>query len=213
MSIGILGNKIGMTQVFTSKGERIPVTIIKGGPCIVTQIKSTENCGYNAVQIGYLEVSKDSKKLTKPQLGHFSKKNLPAFRYLKEYRTIPSDNFILGEEFNVGLFKIGEHVSVTGFSIGKGFTGNIKRHNFERGAMTHGSKHHRAQGSLGSGTTPGRVFPGKRMSGHSGMEKNTVTGLEIIDIDVNENLLVLKGCIPGKSGNLVSILSRKKGNK
>lgn len=208
MSIGILGNKIGMTQIFTSKGEVIPVTIIKGGPCFVTQIKSTENCGYNAVQIGYIELGKDSKKLTKPQLGHFTKVNLPPFRYLKEYKTLESLNYNLGEKFSVEMFKIGEHVNVTGFTIGKGFTGNVKRHNFERGAMTHGSKHHRAQGSLGSGTTPGRVFPGKRMSGHSGMEKRTVAGLEIIDIDIKENIVIVKGSIPGKSGNLVSITSK-----
>lgn len=207
MSIGILGNKIGMTQIFTSKGEIIPVTIIKGGPCFVTQIKSTENCGYNAVQIGYLELTKDSKKLTKPQLGHFTKVDLPPFRYLKEYKT-ETLNYNLGEKFSVEMFKIGELVSITGFTIGKGFTGNVKRHNFKRGAMTHGSKHHRAQGSLGSGTTPGRVFPGKRMSGHSGMEKRTVSGLEIIDIDINENIIIIKGCIPGKSGNLVSITSK-----
>jgi large subunit ribosomal protein L3 len=209
VSLGILGNKIGMTQIFTPKGEIIPVTIIKGGPCYVTQIKSKINCGYDAIQLGYLEVSSNSKILTKPQLGHFSKQNLPPYRYLKEYKAIQEgDNFELGQKFSVEMFKVGEHVNVTGFTIGKGFTGNIKRNNFERGSMTHGSKHHRAQGSLGSGTTPGRVFPGKRMSGHSGMEKRTILGLEIIDIDINENLLIVKGAIPGKSGNLVSITSK-----
>lgn len=208
MSLGILGNKIGMTQIFTSKGDVIPVTIIKSGPCYVTQIKSTENCGYNAIQLGYLEVSKTSNKLTKPQLGHFNKINLPPYRYLKEYKTTESINYQIGEKFSVDMFKIGECVSVTGFTIGKGFTGNIKRHNFSRGAMSHGSKHHRAQGSLGAGTSPGRVFPGKRMSGHSGMEKCTISGLEIIDIDTKENIIIIKGCIPGKAGNLVSITSK-----
>nr|AYO28148.1 ribosomal protein L3 [Synura petersenii] len=209
MSLGILGNKIGMTQIFNSKGERIPVTIIKGGPCYVTQIKSTENAGYNAIQLGYLEISPTSKKLTKPQLGHFSKVNLPPFRYLKEYTTLEPLNYSLGEKFSVEMFNIGQFVNITGFTIGKGFTGNIKRHNFSRGAMTHGSKHHRAQGSLGSGTTPGRVFPGKKMSGHSGMQKRTILSLEVIDIDLKENLLVIKGSIPGKSGNLVSITLKK----
>ncbi len=209
MSLGILGNKIGMTQIFNSKGERIPVTIIKGGPCYVTQIKSTENAGYNAIQLGYLEISPTSKKLTKPQLGHFSKINLPPFRYLKEYTTLEPSNYSLGEKFSVEMFNIGQFVNITGFTIGKGFTGNIKRHNFSRGAMTHGSKHHRAQGSLGSGTTPGRVFPGKKMSGHSGMQKRTILSLEVIDIDLKENLLVIKGSIPGKSGNLVSITLKK----
>ena len=208
MSIGILGNKIGMTQIFTPKGDKIPVTIIKGGPCFVTQIKSTENCGYNAIQIGYLELSPTSRKLTKPQLGHFTKVNLPPFRFLKEYRINESIQHSIGEKFSVEMFQIGDFVNVTGLTIGKGFTGNVKRHNFSRGAMTHGSKHHRAQGSLGSGTTPGRVFPGKKMSGHSGMEKRTVCGLEIIDIDKQENLIIVKGCIPGKSGNLVSITTK-----
>lgn len=205
MSLGILGNKIGMTQIFTPKGEIIPVTIIKGGPCYVTQIKSKINCGYEAIQLGYLEVSPNSKILTKPQLGHFNKVNLPPFRYLKEYKMQEGLTYELGQKFSVEMFKIGQYVNVTGFTIGKGFTGNMKRNNFERGAMTHGSKHHRAQGSLGSGTTPGRVFPGKRMSGHSGMEKRTILGLEIIDIDTKENLIIVKGAIPGKSGNLVSI--------
>jgi large subunit ribosomal protein L3 len=209
VSLGILGNKIGMTQIFTPKGDRIPVTIIKGGPCYVTQIKSKENCGYNAIQLGYLEMSPTSKNIKKPELGHFQKVNLPPYRFLKEYRTIEGENFELGEKFGVEIFKVGDFINVSGLTIGKGFTGNIKRHNFSRGAMTHGSKHHRAQGSLGSGTTPGRVFPGKKMSGHSGMEQCTILGLEIIDIDLEENLLVVKGSIPGKSGNLVNITLKK----
>jgi large subunit ribosomal protein L3 len=209
VSLGILGNKIGMTQIFTPKGDRIPVTIIKGGPCYVTQIKSKENCGYNAIQLGYLEMSPTSKNIKKPELGHFQKVNLPPYRFLKEYRTIEGENFELGEKFGVEIFKVGDFINVSGLTIGKGFTGNLKRHNFSRGAMTHGSKHHRAQGSLGSGTTPGRVFPGKKMSGHSGMEQCTILGLEIIDIDLEENLLVVKGSIPGKSGNLVNITLKK----
>lgn len=199
-----------MTQIFTSKGEIIPVTIIKGGPCYVTQIKSKKNCGYEAIQLGYLEVSSKSKILTKPQLGHFTKVNLPGYRYLKEYKPLDENvNYEIGQKFSVEMFEVGQRVNITGFTIGKGFTGNVKKNNFSRGAMTHGSKHHRAQGSLGSGTTPGRVFPGKRMSSHSGMEKRTILGLEIIDIDVKENLLIVKGAIPGKSGNLVSITGKK----
>ena len=199
-----------MTQIFTSKGEIIPVTIIKGGPCYVTQIKMEKNCGYEAIQLGYLEVSSNSKILTKPQLGHFNKVNLPPYRYLKEYKSKGEKlEYEIGQKLSVEMFEIGQRVNITGFTIGKGFTGNIKKNNFERGAMTHGSKHHRAQGSLGSGTTPGRVFPGKRMSSQSGMEKRTILGLEIIDIDKNENLIVVKGAIPGKSGNLVSITVKK----
>ena len=205
MSLGILGNKIGMTQVFDEKGNVIPVTIIKGGPCFVTQIKSIENCGYNAIQLGYLEISANAKCLKKPQLGHFNKVNLPPFKYLKEYKTTEITNFEIGQKFSVDMFKVGECVTITGFTIGKGYAGNVKRNNFNCGAMSHGSKHHRLQGSIGSGTTPGRVFPGKRMPGRLGMDKRTVSGLEIIDIDTKENLIVIKGCIPGKSGNLVTM--------
>jgi large subunit ribosomal protein L3 len=209
VSLGILGNKIGMTQIFDQKGNVIPVTIIKGGPCVVTQIKLTETCGYNAVQLGYLEISAKSKTLTKPNLGHFTKVNLPPFKYLKEYKTNSTTDFQIGQQFNVDLFKVGEKVSVTGFTIGKGYSGNVKRNNFTTGAMSHGSKHHRLQGSIGSGTTPGRVFPGKKMSGRLGVDKRTVSGLEIIDIDTKENLIVIKGCIPGKAGNLISVNIQK----
>jgi len=205
VSLGILGNKIGMTQIFDTKGNVIPVTIIKGGPCIVTQIKSIENSGYNAVQLGYLEISANAKTLTKPQLGHFNKVNLPPFKYLKEYKITETQSFEIGQKFTVELFKVGEKVNITGFTIGKGNAGNVKRNNFNCGAMSHGSKHHRLQGSIGSGTTPGRVFPGKKMPGRLGVEKKTISGLEVIDVDIKENLIVIKGSIPGKSGNLISI--------
>jgi large subunit ribosomal protein L3 len=208
VSLGILGNKIGMTQIFDKKGDVVPVTIIKGGPCYVTQIKSMENCGYNAIQLGYLELSANSKTLTKPRLGHFSKVNLSPFRYLKEYKTGETETYELGQKFSVEMFEIGQHVNVTGLTIGKGTSGNIKRNNFVQGAMGHGSKHHRLQGSIGSGTTPGRVFPGKKMPGRLGMEQKTIKGLEIIDIDKSQNLLIIKGSIPGKSGNLVSIKTK-----
>ena len=197
-----------MTQIFDKKGDVVPVTIIKGGPCYVTQIKSRENCGYNAIQLGYLELSANSKTLTKPRLGHFSKVNLSPFRYLKEYKTGETETYELGQKFSVEMFEIGQHVNVTGLTIGKGTSGNIKRNNFVQGAMGHGSKHHRLQGSIGSGTTPGRVFPGKKMPGRLGMEQKTIKGLEIIDIDKSQNLLIIKGSIPGKSGNLVSIKTK-----
>jgi large subunit ribosomal protein L3 len=213
VSLGLLGNKIGMTQIFDKKGNVIPVTIIKVGPCFLTQIKSKENSGYDAIQIGYLEISSESKVLTKPQLGHFKKSNLPPFRYLKEYKT-NEKNLEIGQKFTVDMFQIGQEVNISGFTIGKGNTGNIKEHNFSRGPMTHGSKHHRLQGSLSAGTTPGRVFPGKRMPGRVGNKKRTILGLQIIDIDTKENLLVIKGSIPGKAGNLVSVhLPNQKINK
>ena len=205
MSLGILGNKVGMTQIFDTKGDAIPVTIIQGGPCYITQIKSTENCGYDAVQIGYSEMSANSRNLTKPRLGHFSKVNLQPFRYLKEYKINADETYEIGQKFSVDLFEIGQHVNISGLTIGKGNLGNIKRNKFTRGGMSHGSKSHRLQGSLGAGTTPARVLPGKKMPGRSGYEKRTIKGLEIIDIDKTQNLIVVKGSIPGKSGNLVSI--------
>lgn len=204
MSVGLLGKKIGMTQVFDNQGNVIPVTIIKSGPCYVTQIKSDISCGYNAIQLGYLEVSANQKKLTKPRLGHFNKVNLPPYRYLKEYKT-EDLNYEIGQKIDLDMFKVGESITITGLTIGKGNIGNIKQHNFTRGAETHGSKHTRLQGSLGAGTTPGRVLPGKRMPRRYGNFQRTITGLEIIAIDEKENLLVVKGSVPGKAGNLVSV--------
>jgi large subunit ribosomal protein L3 len=209
VSFGILGNKIGMTQIFDTKGNVIPVTIIKSGPCVVTQIKSKTDCGYNAVQVGYSELSGNEKCITKPLLGHFNKSNLPPFRYLKEYRIEEKESYEVGQKLTLDMFEIGQTVTVTGLTIGKGNAGNIKRNNFVRGAMTHGSKHHRLQGSIGAGTTPGRVLPGKKMPGRLGMEQRTISGLQIISIDNEENLLVIKGSIPGKPGNLVSISMKK----
>ncbi len=205
MTIGILGNKVGMTQIFDNKGDVIPVTIIKTSPCVITQIKGVENHGYSAIQIGYSEVSPTLKSLTKPRLGHFNKVNLPPFRYLKEYKTTETSSYEVGQKVGLELFKIGQTVNITGFTIGKGHASNIKRNNFTTGLMSHGSKSHRLQGSIGAGTTPGRVFPGKKMSGHLGNTKCTIKSLQIIDIDTTENLLIVKGSIPGKSGNLVSI--------
>jgi large subunit ribosomal protein L3 len=207
VSVGILGNKVGMTQIFNTKGDVIPVTIIKGGPCYVTQIKSTEKCGYNAVQIGYTEIAGNSRSLTKPRLGHFSKVNLQPFKYLKEYKTDTETNYEIGQKFDVELFEVGQTVNISGLTIGKGNLGNIKRNKHTRGAMSHGSKSHRLQGSLGAGTTPARVLPGKKMPGRTGYEQRTLKGLEIIDIDKSQNLIVVKGSIPGKAGNLVSIKS------
>ena len=194
-----------MTQIFDTKGDVIPVTIIKSGPCYITQIKSTENAGYNAIQVGYFELANNSKHINKPNLGHFTKNNLPAFRFLKEFKTNEIINYTIGQKFSVEMLEVGQKVNISGLTIGKGNTGNIKKNHFSRGPMGHGSKHHRLQGSLGSGTTPGRVIPGKKMPGRVGMDQRTIHGLEIIDIDTAENLLIIKGSIPGKSGNLVSI--------
>ena len=204
MSLGILGNKVGMTQVFDTKGNVIPVTVLKSGPCYVTQIKSDINCGYNAIQLGYVEISNNQKKLTKPRLGHFNKVKLAPYRYLKEYKT-DDLSYELGHKFDVDIFEVGQKISVTGLTIGKGTAGNIKLHNFNGGAKSHGSKHKRMKGSIGAGTTPGRVIPGKRMPRRFGMSQRTIKGLEIIAIDKEENLIIVKGSIPGKAGNLISL--------
>jgi len=170
--VGMLGNKVGMTQVFMDDGDANPVTIIKVGPCIVTQIKTVSNDGYDALQLGYHEVP--SRKCTKPEIGHLSKINLPALKYLKEYSVDNVEDYQLGQKIDVQVFNEGEFVDVTGKSIGKGFAGNQKRHHFTRGPMSHGSKNHRAPGSIGQGTTPGRIYRGKKMAGHMGAAKVTM---------------------------------------
>jgi large subunit ribosomal protein L3 len=192
-----------MTQIFTEDGNANPVTIIKVGPCTVTQIKTTATDGYNSIQLGYQKVSR--QKLTKPELGHLDKANIVPLKYLKEYPIDNVEDFTLGQIIDVQNFKEGQFVDVTGKSIGKGFAGTVKRHNYTRGPMTHGSKNHRAPGSIGAGTTPGRVIPGKKMAGRLGGSKVTVKNLEIIKIDSKENLLIVKGAVPGKPGNLLSI--------
>lgn len=207
MSIGLIGNKIGMTQIFYKEGLSIPVTVIRVGPCLVTKIKTVKTDGYNAIQIGYQQVS--VKKLTKPQLGHFKKVGIPPLKYLMEYKVENITEFQIGQIITIGNFNIGELVNVSGISIGKGFSGTVKRHNFKRGPMTHGSKNHKAPGSIGPGTTPGRVFPGKKMPGQLGAKKVTILKLEILGIDSKENLLVVKGNVPGKPGNLLNIIPSK----
>jgi large subunit ribosomal protein L3 len=202
--VGLLGNKIGMTQVFDELGNIIPVTILKVGPCVVTQIKTESKDGYNAIQIGYGNVS--SKSLTQPELGHLQKSNIQPLKYLKEFHLNENENFEIGQVLNVDSFSPGQLVNIRGKSIGKGFSGLQKRHNFTRGPMTHGSKNHRAPGSIGMGTTPGRVLPGKRMAGQLGDKITTIRKLKVIQINSEENILVIKGCVPGKPGNLLSIM-------
>lgn len=208
MSVGLLGNKIGMTQIFDNSGNIIPVTILKVGPCTITQIKAKEKDGYDSIQIGYGETS--NKSLSQPQLGHLQKSNIKPLKYLKEFRmNNENENFKIGQVLNVESFFLNQLVSVQGKSIGKGFSGLQKRHNFRRGPMTHGSKNHRAPGSIGMGTTPGRVLPGKKMSGQLGNKIITVKNLKIIQINLEENILILKGSVPGKPGNLVNIIPSK----
>ena len=204
MNVGLLGNKIGMTQIFDESGNVIPVTILKVGPCIITQIKTKSKNGYNSVQIGYGNVS--AKILTQPELGHLQKSDLQPLRYLREFRTHEENEFNLGQVLNVSTFSPGQFVNIKGKSIGKGFSGLQKRHNFSRGPMTHGSKNHRAPGSIGMGTTPGRVLPGKKMSGQMGNKFTTIKRLKIIQVNLEENIIVIKGSVPGKPGNLLSIV-------
>jgi large subunit ribosomal protein L3 len=204
VTIGLLGNKIGMTQIYDESGNIIPVTILKVGPCIVTQIKTKSKDGYDAVQIGYGSVS--NRFLTQPELGHLQKSNIQALKYLKEFRIHEDSQFQIGQVLNVDSFKPGQLVNLQGKTIGKGFSGLQKRHNFSRGPMTHGSKNHREPGSIGMGTTPGRVLPGKKMAGQVGNKIRTVQKLKIIQINSEENILVIKGSVPGKPGNLLSIV-------
>ena len=204
MVVGLLGNKIGMTQIFDESGNIIPVTILKVGPCVITQVKTKSKDGYDSIQIGYGNVS--SKTLTQPELGHLQKSNIQPLKYLKEFRVNESDDFEIGQILNVESFSPGQFVNIRGKSIGKGFSGLQKRHNFTRGPMTHGSKNHRAPGSIGMGTTPGRVLPRKKMAGQLGNKITTIKKLKVIQINSEENILVIKGSVPGKPGNLLSIV-------
>ncbi len=194
-----------MTQLFNDKGSAIPVTILKVGPCIITEIKTQEKHGYEAIQIGYEEIN--PKKLTKAQIGHLKKSNISPLKYLHEYKynSNISNQFKLGDTLDIKDFKIGHFINVSGQSIGKGFSGYQKRHNFSRGPMSHGSKNHRQPGSIGAGTTPGRVFPGKKMAGRMGHQKVTIKNLQIIDINIEKNIMIIKGSVPGKTGNLIYI--------
>ncbi len=204
MAVGLLGNKIGMTQIFDESGNIIPVTILKVGPCVVTQVKMKSKDGYDSIQIGYGNLS--SKSLSQPELGHLQKSNIQPLKYLKEFKITEKDEFSIGQVLNVDSFSPGQFVTVRGKSIGKGFAGLQKRHNFTRGPMTHGSKNHRAPGSIGMGTTPGRVLPGKKMAGQLGNKITTIKKLKVIQINSEENILVIKGSVPGKPGNLLSIV-------
>lgn len=203
VSVGILGTKLGMTQIFDEAGNAVPVTVVQAGPCVVTQIKTEGTDGYCAVQLGYGEVAE--KALTRPQLGHLKKSEAGALRHLQEYRVQDSGSFELGQRITAEQFESGQLVDVSGTSIGRGFAGYQKRHNFRRGPMAHGSKNHRLPGSTGAGTTPGRVYPGKRMAGRMGNAQVTVRQLTVVKVEGDRNLLLLKGSVPGKPGALLSI--------
>jgi len=195
----MLGSKLGMTQIFDDTGSRVPVTVLSAGPCYVTQLLKD----YSAIQIGFKQIP--TKSLSHSKKKYFEKLQVAPLKYLREFRVPSTESFEVGQEINLGQFEVGQTVQVTSQSIGKGFAGTIKRHHFGRGPMAHGSKNHRAPGSIGACATPGRVFPGKKMPGRLGGKTVTIRNLKIVDIDTENNLLVLKGSVPGKRGNLVKI--------
>jgi large subunit ribosomal protein L3 len=206
---GILGRKVGMTQIFDERGEVIPVTIIEAGPCFVAQVKTSERDGYTAVQLGFKEVK--PKRLTKPQLGHLSKNQLPPLRYLREIRMSDVGQYEEGQKIRVSIFDVGDRVDVTGISKGRGFAGVVKRHGFRGGPKTHGqSDRHRAPGSIGAGTTPGRVYKGMRMAGRMGNARVTVQNLQVVLVDPERNLLAVKGAVPGARNGLLVVEEARK---
>ena len=208
MSVGILGKKLGMSQLFDDKGNAVPVTLIQAGPCRVTQLKSFSVDGYSAVQIGFGS-SKD-KLLNKPKKGHLAKSGDGLLKYLREYRVDEIEHYEVGSQITVDKFEVGQKVDISGKSMGRGFAGYQKRHGFSRGPMSHGSKNHRQPGSTGAGTTPGRIYPGKRMAGRYGGKKITTKGLIVVKVDNEKNLIVVKGSVPGKPGSLLNIRPNNK---
>lgn len=203
MTLGVIGTKLGMTQVYDEAGLCIPVTVVKVDPMVITQVKTVETDGYNAIQVGVIPAKE--KHLTKAELGHFAKNKLENFRHLQEFRVEDASKYNVGDKIDLSVLAEVEKVDVTGKSIGKGFQGTVKRHNFGRGPMGHGSKNHREPGSIGAGTTPGRVIKGKKMAGNMGNEKVTVTKLRVVEVNIDKNLLLIKGALPGPEGKLVTV--------
>jgi large subunit ribosomal protein L3 len=207
MKAGLFAKKVGMTQIFDESGTILPVTILKTEVCQVSQIKTTETDGYNAVQIAYGEEKVEN--INKATRGHLKKVGDKGFKYFGEFHVASPEEFKLGQVVKLDTFSVGEKVRVTGKSIGKGFQGNQKRHNFSRGPMTHGSKNHRLPGSIGAGSTPGRVYPGKKMAGQMGGATVTLKNTEVLYINPEENILVVKGSVPGKKNTMLKIQARK----
>ncbi|MEA5004471.1 MAG: 50S ribosomal protein L3 [Christensenella sp.] len=199
----ILGEKVGMTQIFTEDGRVVPVTVVKAGPCVIVQKKTVESDGYNALQIGFGEIKE--KNVNKPKKGHFSKVKATPTRYLREFRLEDASELEAGTEIKADVFEAGEKIDVSATSKGKGFQGNIVRWGQHRGPMSHGSRYHRRPGSMGACASPAKVMKGKRLPGHMGVEKITVQNLEVVKVDVDKNLILIKGAIPGSKGGLVTI--------
>ena len=210
MKKAILATKVGMTQIFNEDGMLIPVTVLQAGPCVVTQVKTEENDGYASVQVGYGEIRE--KLVNKPEKGHFEKAGVDVKRFLKEFRFENAAEYEVGQEIKADIFADGDHIDVTAISKGKGFQGAIKRHNQSRGPMTHGSKFHRHAGSNGAASDPSKVFKGKKMPGQMGGKKITVQNLEVVRVDAENNLLLVKGSVPGPKKSLITIKETVKAN-
>ena len=207
---GILGRKIGMTQIFTEAGEVVPVTVVEAGPVVVTQVKTIENDGYNAVQVGFVDAKE--KSLNKPQKGHLAAANTLK-KHLKEFRVEAVEAYTVGQEIKADVFAAGEMIDVTGISKGKGFQGPIKRHGQSRGPESHGSRYHRRPGSMVACSYPGRVFKNKKLAGHMGSVKVTVQNLEVVRVDADKNFILVKGAIPGAKGSVVTLKEAVKASK
>ena len=203
MKKGIIGRKVGMTQIFDEKGMVIPVTVIEAGPCIVAQVKTVETDGYNAVQLGFGDVK--LKKVNKPVQGHYAKANLTPKKHLREFRLEDVSGVKVGDEIKADVFAAGDKIDVQGTSKGKGFQGVIKRHGQHRGPMGHGSMYHRRPGSMGSTSTPGRVFKGKKLPGHMGVQTVTIQNLDVVRVDMDKNVILVKGSVPGVKGAILKI--------
>jgi large subunit ribosomal protein L3 len=205
----ILGRKIGMTQIFAEDGRVVPVTVVEAGPMVVTQIKTVEKDGYSSVQVGFGNVKE--ARVNKPLKGHFLKAGAEFKKFVREFRVEDTSQFSLAQTIGLEVFEVGQKVDVTGTSKGKGFQGPIKRHNQHRGPMSHGSRYHRGPGSMGACSTPSRVFKGKKLAGHMGSEQVTIQNLEVVKIDAENNLILIKGAIPGPKKSLVTIKTAVKG--
>ena len=203
MKKAILATKVGMTQIFNEDGVLTPVTVLQAGPCAVTQIKTVENDGYSAVQVGYCD--KREKLVTKPMKGHFEKAGVAPKRFVQEFKLENAESYAVGQEITVDVFAAGDKIDVTATSKGKGFAGAIKRHGLHTGPKTHGSKYHRHAGSNGACSDPSRVFKGKKMAGHAGAEQVTVQNLEVVRVDVENNVILVKGAVPGPKKALVTV--------
>ena len=211
MKKGIIGKKIGMTQIFDEKGNVIPVTVIEAGPCVVAQVKTVETDGYDALQLGFGEVKE--KHINRPERGHFAKSKIENKKHLREFRLETIEGVKVGDEIKADVFQVGEKVDIQGTSKGKGFQGVIKRHGQSRGPMGHGSMYHRRPGSMGPTSTPGRVFKGKKLPGHMGRKTITIQNLDVISVDMDKNVILVKGSVPGCKGAILKIKSAVKAAK